>query len=162
MFYPTYDDYMRDVFYFNGLANNGMGCWNNPNTGNNLNDFYPSIYRIVFPVVQRVVSAGNFQIVNEDAISNAVETIYGIVEGDINQTQSVSGQNNQCSSNNNANSNNCNGSNNSTRVSNNLLLKDLIRILIIRELISRNNVRRFPCNNQPYFMNQPMMPMYQM
>ena len=57
MFYPSYEDYMRDIFYFNGLQNSNnsypyMFGYNNQN----LNDYFPSIYKIVYPVVQKVVS----------------------------------------------------------------------------------------------------------
>ena len=41
---------------------------------------------------------------------------------------------------------------------NNALLKDLIRILVIRELISKNNVRPFPYYGPYYMNNQMMMP----
>lgn len=108
MFYPSYDDYMRDIFYYNGLAGNNMayqtnpmsagmpgGCMNNamnynsgmPMNNSNINNLYPSIYRIVYPVVQKVTSESNFQIVNEETITNATNTIYDIVEGDLNSAQ---------------------------------------------------------------------------
>lgn len=49
---------------------------------------------------------------------------------------------------------------NNNQNSSNLLLKDLIRILVIRELISRRNIRRFPYNNQPYYAVNQFMPSY--
>ena len=56
MYYPSYEDYMKDVFYFNGLANpNNMYPYSGF-SNQNLSDFYPSIYKIVNPVVQKVIS----------------------------------------------------------------------------------------------------------
>ena len=149
MFYPNYDDYMRDIFYFNGLANNGFWGMNN----SNLDILYPSIYRIIYPVVKRIVAGNNFQFANDDTISNATNMIYEIIEGDtnLNKTQSNT-QNSQ--SNNNVN---INLSNNKS-TSEDTLLKDLIRILVIRELISKNNVRPFPYYGSHYMNNQMMMP----
>lgn len=57
MFYPSYEDYMRDIFYFNGLQNQSnsypyMFGYNSQS----LNDYFPSIYKIIYPVIQKVVS----------------------------------------------------------------------------------------------------------
>lgn len=111
MFYPSYDDYMRDIFYYNGLSGNNMGYQSGymmpgyngstdgmgmngytpgmPNNINNFNNLYPSIYRIVYPVVQKVVSESGFQVINDEAITNATDTIYNIVEGDLNSAQNL-------------------------------------------------------------------------
>ena len=152
MFYPNYDDYMRDVFYFNGLANSGMWGMNN----SNLDILYPSIYRIIYPVVKRVVSGNNFQFANDDTVSNATNMIYEIVEGDTNLSQTTG---NQSNTQNNQSNNNVNiNLNNNKTISNDSLLKDLIRILVIRELISKNNVRPFPYYGPHYMNNQMMMP----
>ena len=179
MFYQNYDDYMRDVFYFNGLSNNpnNMFYMQNQSTQNNLSSYYPSIHKIVYPVVQRVTSGTNYQYINEDIINDMVNTVYGIVEGDINNIENVSSNNinndskrtNQTTTQVNASSNspsNINNTNNFSNLnSNNSLLRDLIKILVIRELINRQNIRRFPFNNQmmnvPYYqmpmMNSPYM-----
>ncbi len=139
MFYPSYDDYMRDIFYYNGLAGNNMGmqpnqnmagymtgpmCMNNgymsgmQNNGNNINNLYPSIYRIVYPVVQKVTSENNFPIINDEVITNTTDTIYNIVEGDLNSAQN-STQN--CNSNTSIqrSTSNSNNSNTSSSSSNN-------------------------------------------
>ena len=87
-----------DIFYFNGLANNPNNMWympnasnpnnsNNLNNLNNLNSYYPSIYKIVYPVVQRVIAGTNYQYINEDMINDMVNTVSGIVEGDINNIE---------------------------------------------------------------------------
>ena len=179
MFYQNYDDYMWDIFYFIGLANNSnnMFCMPNMNSQNNLNSYYPSIYKIINPVVQRVISGMNYQYINDDMVNDMTNTIYGIVEGDVNNLENISSNNNlsndnrrtnQTSAQVNTSSNNINNVNNSVNSvlsTNNSLLRDLIKILVIKELLSRNNIRRFPFNNQmmnvPYYqmpmMNSPYM-----
>lgn len=138
MFYPSYDDYMRDIFYYNGLAGNNMAFQANPgasgymvgpgymnnggymggmqNFGNNINNLYPSIYRIVYPVVQKVTSENNFQVINDEIVTNTTDTIYNIVEGDLNSAQN-SAQN--CNSNSSSQRNMSSSSNSNTSSSNN-------------------------------------------
>ena len=160
MFYPSYDDYMRDIFYFNSLSHPARNCGFNQdgdflvqnaqammpnmyNGSNNiaiLNGLYPSIYKIVWPVVQKVISGNNYQFITEELVN---------VQGDINNKSSENqsqGNNNQTNS-----QNNCQFNNQSQISQNNQLMKDLIKILVIRELISKNNVRKFP-NMIPYYM----------
>lgn len=134
MFYPSYDDYMRDIFYYNGLAGNNMAFQANPgasgymvgpgymnnggymggmqNCGNNINNLYPSIYRIVYPVVQKVTSENNFQVINDEIVTNTTDTIYNIVEGDLNSAQN-------CNSNSSSQRNMSSSSNSNTSSSNN-------------------------------------------
>ena len=159
MFYPSYDDYMRDVFYFNGLQNpNNMYYMNGVNSNNtNLNNLYPSIYKIVNPVIQKVVNGNNSQFINEEIVDNITDVVVGITAGDISNMEKevntdVRKQNN---------SNNQQPSSNANNTCNNDgLLRDLIKILVIKELISRNNVRRFPYtySGMPYCMNNPAIP----
>ncbi len=167
MFYPSYDDYMRDVFYFNGLSNpnrnygfnpensvqdvampnmNNMYCMNNnSNNVNILNNLYPSIYKIVWPVIQKVISGNNYQFITEEIVNNTVDVVFGIIQGDMNHQENDSRR---------ANSNNASSNYNSNE--NNALMKDLIKILVIRELISKNNIRRFPYNGvMPYYNYMP-------
>ena len=112
------------------------------------------------PVVRKVVAGSNFQYLTEEVVSNIVDTVYNIVEGDRNVrtvevnaeplvdarrsnsgttsniTQTQTTTQSRTSSNNNNNSNN-----NCTEYS--TLLKDLIRILVLQEIArvgySRNN-----------------------
>ncbi|MCI8310306.1 MAG: hypothetical protein HFJ45_09175 [Clostridia bacterium] len=86
MYYPSYEDYMRDVFYFNGLSNPNM-MYQSANNNQNLNNMYPSIYRIVNPVIQKVISGNNYQFVNEDTVNNIVDVVIGITAADINNIE---------------------------------------------------------------------------
>ena len=75
------------------MPSTNMGMNQNPNmfTGNqninsnmnaqNPNNLYPSIYRIVNPVVNRVVSGSNLPYLTEDSLNNMVDTVYNIIEG---------------------------------------------------------------------------------
>lgn len=164
MFYPSYDDYMRDVFYFNGLSNPNNMCYMNGinNNPTNLNNLYPSIYKIINPVVQKVVSGNNYQFVNEETVNNIVDVVLGITAGDINGMEKEANQEIRKQNNSNMNSNSQTSSNN---ISNNTsyndsLLRDLIKILVIKELISKSNVTRFPFTygTMPYYMNGQMPP----
>lgn len=178
MYYQNYDDYMRDVFYFNQMPNQNMGYQNfafnqqpnqmgqiNPmNCGANYNNMYPSIYRIVQPVVSRVVTGSNYQYLTEDNLNSMVDTVYNIVEGDVMNsqendnlaTQPTSAQTtrtqtttttttNNSTTNNTITSSRCNDNNQNATI----LLRDLIKILILKEIICRNNMRR-ASNNMMY------------
>lgn len=162
------NDYMRDFFYYNQNPNQNMNMNYNymqnnymfRNNNNNIENLYPNIYRILMPVVRKVVAGSNFQYLTEEVVSNIVDTVYNIVEGDrnvrtvevnaeplvdarrsnsgttSNVTQTQTTTQSRTSSNNNNNSNN-----NCTEYS--TLLKDLIRILVLQEIArvgySRNN-----------------------
>ena len=156
----------------NVMPMNGMFMGQNPTMmpAQNLSSLYPSIYRIINPVVSRVVSNGNNQIINEDYLNNMVDTVFNIVEGQIEtepvqnprNTQSENQINSNTSSNNNQTSRTTE-SNRQTTVSqsssrnnrNDSLLRDLIKILIIKELLARNQYQRqymqMPFNNMQQF-----------
>lgn len=193
--------------YMNSFANNMMGNTMNPNmqmmpnnmgntmpstmqTNNqagmfpnntmpvqNLNNLYPSIYRIVNPVVSRVVSNNN-QPITEDLLNNMTDTVFNIVEGQVDlgddpvqrnttsENQSSSNTSSNMSSNNNTSSRTTETRQQQTSSSqtsfrnnrNESLLRDLIRILIIKELLSRNQFQRqFSQNSfynqQPFYMS---------
>ncbi len=199
MFYSN-NDYMQDLYYYNQIPNNntynpnmnffgnnmmdpnymnnGM-CMNNNqmnmhnNQSQNLNNLYPSVYRIIMPVVSRVVSNNNYPYFNEDVLNNMVDTVYNIVEGQIEYNDEPSSrQSENNSSNNNSNqagnTNSSNTTNQNTRTSstsdtrqttsnsninnsrNDSLLRDLIKILIIREIIERMRFQQ----QQQQFMSQ--------
>lgn len=158
MFYPSYEDYMRDIFYFNGLQNTNtaypyMMGFNNQN----LNDYFPSIYRIVYPVIQRVVSGNNYQFTNEDSVNNIVDVVLGITSGNINSLENTTNNQERKQTQSQTNNSNMNNTSQDNKESN-MLLRDLVKILTIKELQSKQNVRRFPYtfgNGMPYYMQNP-------
>ena len=212
---PTNTDGIGGVnnnMYMN-MPNTKMGINQNPNmfAGNqnmnpninvqNPNNLYPSIYRIVNPVVNRVVSGSNIPYLTEDNLNNMVDTVYNIIEGQVEleddfedssrntvnnrgTTTTTTTQNpntnlnsrtvtttdtrntpnsNATNTNTNTNTNttvsNTNQISNSRRNNrNNSLLRDLIKILILRQIFSRNQMVQMPCNYQNQFgMNQNFM-----
>ena len=142
MFYPSYEDYMRDIFYFNGLQNQNSYPYMYGYNSQNLNDYFPAIYKIVYPVIQKVVSGNNYQFINEDSVNNIVDVVLGITYNDVNNLEN--------------NGNNSNSQKQNMNIENkeqNSLLKDLIKILTIKELQSKQNVKRFPYT---YGVNYPI------
>ena len=135
-----------------------------------LENMYPQIYKIITPVASRVISNSNYQYMTEDVLNNMVDTVYNIVEGDvsslINNNSSVQGDDTVATSTNSninnsrtqssTSNSNANGRGNNSSMDNqtnsNELLKDLIKILLIKELIARRN-----SNNN--FMGQQNMQM---
>ena len=125
----------------------------------NLSNMYPSIYRILNPVISRIVSNNN-QSISEDLLNNMTDTVFNIVEGQIDLGEDYETQGNNRTDNQsiNANSSNNNSSNrgaettrqnsqnpqtsNTRHNRNDSLLRDLIKILIIKELLSRNHFQR--------------------
>ena len=162
MIYPNYEDYMRDIFYFNGLQPNvNMGYPFMGFNNQNLNDYFPSIYKIVNPVVQKVVSGNNYQFTNEDSVNNIVDVVLGITAGEINSLENVGNVSQDLNRKQQSNPGQTQGSCSNNQCQENQLLKDLIKILTIKELQSKQNVRRFPFtygNSAPYYMpNIPYM-----
>ncbi len=171
----SYNYYMNNAYMpATNVQNNGMfGPNMNPymNNGcssqNSMNNMYPQVYRIINPVAQRVISNNSYPYYNEDNINNMVDTVYNIVEGDVNtltstSTTQVSGDDTMSQSQ--GTSRSASQNNNNTRQvtsettrsttssmtvqttnSNNQLLRDLIKIIILKELLSRQN--NCGCNN---------------
>ena len=195
MYYDN-GNYMQDLNYYNQnptanqsygynpyMMNNFQGVNQNqqfqmqqvmPQNGQNLNAMHPAVYRIISPVVTQVVNNSNIQYITEDSLNSMVDTVYNIVEGDINltdnsnsssnsnETATESAQSSNCSRNSSSNSSS-NSASNSNSGSNrqNSLLRDLIKILILNEIISRrrnqmfqngmaNNFSNFNVNQQMY------------
>lgn len=168
------NDYMRDFFYYNQSPNQNMNMNygympNNMmrNNNGNIENLYPNIYRILRPVVRKVVSGSNYQYLTEEVVSNMVDTVYNIVEGDRNTrvaevnsetTETRRGNNGTSTNVSQTQSSNQNRTNNSNNTEYNNLLKDLIRILVLQEILNRNGYGR-NCNNMSMGMN--MNPDYQ-
>lgn len=154
------------------ISNNGM-FQNNGMHVQNLNNLYPCIYRIINPVVARVVS-NNTQAITEDLINNMTDTVFNIVEGQIDLGDDISQRNSQAENSSSSNSSSSTSSNNNTSARanerqttsqttfknnrNESLLRDLIKIIIIKELLSRNQMQRQFMqnpfyNSQPFYMN---------
>lgn len=158
-------NYMQDLNYYNQTPNYGYYPYG-PNGGNqmpmqtqNLSTMYPAVYRIISPVVTQVLATNNPGYLTEDSFDNLVSTVYNIVEKDIPKT-------NEAISNNSVSTENSNGGNCARNASStnsvstnvtknqNSLLRDLIKILILNEILNkRQNISMMmPNANQQMFM----------
>lgn len=176
MYYQN-GNYMQDLNYYNQNPSVGFNPYitNNYQTQNmnmnpqmpmqqqNLNAMYPAVYRIISPVASQVLSNNNTGFLTEDALNNMVDTVYNIVEGDINLENNANPVTNPSSTDNSNNSNcsrtagttNPSSTTHSTTTSGsnrqNALLRDLIKIMLLNEIISRRQT-----TNQPMMMANNM------
>lgn len=148
-----------------------------------VSSMYPQIYRIINPVANRVISNTNCPYITEDTLNNMVDTVYNIVEGDVSTLSSTVPTNSgddtvtqgpgrtstqtTTVANNNSNNNSrqttmaetsrtatttvMSRNNNSGE---NQLLRDIIKIIIIKELLSRQ-MNRFSSENYSNFTGFP-------
>ena len=174
MYYQN-GNYMQDLNYYNQNPSVGFNPYrqNNCQTPNmnqgmpmqqqNLNAMYPAVYRIISPVVSQVLANNNMGYLTEDTLNSMVDTVYNIVEGDIN-LENYSNSVTNSASNENGNNSNCSRSNTSNPSSNatstannranrqNSLLRDLIKIIILNSIISQRqnlNPQMMMPNNIP-------------
>ncbi len=134
--YNNYEEYMQSMLGYNAPNNTYREANNyyydtmkvNQNM-QEVNSLYPEIYGIVYPVVQKVCSRMNLYNMSKEYIDQMVDEVYNVVESneEIEETRETSK----------------NGDVKNPRIKetrrprpNNYLLRDLIRILVIRELLS--------------------------
>ena len=131
--YNNYEEYMRSVLGY-GMPNTYREAEYYEPIGINqnmqeVNSLYPDIYKIVYPVVQKVCSRRNMVNITPEQIRQMTEEVYSVVEADEEEQETRESLKN--------------GDVKNPRIKEtrrpprqNLLLKDLIKILIIRELLS--------------------------
>lgn len=85
MYNETYDEYIRSILGYPPISsNNNYQSYNNQNTYNTTNDIelekcYPEIYKIVYPMVTKKCSNVKASLTNED-IENMTDEIYYALE----------------------------------------------------------------------------------
>lgn len=157
-----YEEYMRNMLGYNQIPNNlyttnyddyyyDMSYLNNNRTNTELiESMYPEIYRIVYPMVCKVCNQNSNREITRDLVDNMTEEIYVNVEAEdtrnVVSTVARPALKNGDVRNPNAKEPEGRGE---TR-QRNFLLRDLIRILILRELLNKNN--------RPGQMPEPMPP----
>lgn len=135
--YNSYEEYMQSVLGMNMrdtyMQNNNSNYYQESRMQDvnmpDVNKLYPEIYGVIYPMVQKACSRRNVDMISEVQISEMVEEVYNAIEpgDDIVQVRdSVSAPRNGDVKNPRVKE--------SRRPNNNYLLRDLIRILIIREL----------------------------
>lgn len=157
--YNEYEEYMRSVLGYNSnqentyIGNDNYSAGMRMNTNmQDVNKLYPEIYLKVYPLVQKMCSKAVNVPVNENIISQMVNEIYNIVEPENEAQDTVENMRNGDVRNPRARE---------TRrppKRDNRLLRDLIRILILRELFGdRNNQNQPP---RPNFGGGPIPPLF--
>ena len=170
MYNNMYEEYIRNVLGYSSPGN--MNC-NNCAYGNNndtydytgpmiqsssnseLEEFYPEIYRIIYPMIRKACSM-NTNLNTREAIEKMTDEIYNAIQEDDNPINvNINLGNNVQSSINTGNTANVdnrgeakkenntkeNREQKETRRAPNRDLRDLIKILLIRELLGRPNFR---------------------
>ena len=163
MDYQNYDDYMRSVLGQSNMNCSNMGCMdcsnmnysnmymNNPAQYQNmfqscdyLETMYPDTYRVVYPMVVSACNMVNSP-VTEDMLDRMTNDIYdraetdGRINIDINVGVEVRENND---------SKQVSSDSRQMRPRRNRFFRDLIRILLIRELLRRRRRPGFP--NRPF------------
>lgn len=164
--YMNNDNYLQDFYNYNQVPNgfggympnqnmmqnqpmpmNGMYMNPNmyqPNNNQNITNLYPSTYRIINPVVSRVVQNSNYQFINEDTLNNMVDTVFSIVDGQIDYQEDEPQAANSNAQNLAQGQRTTEAPKSQTAVQSqnnrsDSLLRDIIKILIIKEILARRN-----------------------
>lgn len=131
MYEDVYDNYIRNMY---GLNNDYSSNCRISNINDELENYYPEIYKIIYPMVKKACDS-NYGSINENVIENLTNEIYYSLEGNsqLNEEfESVS----------------------ETRQFGNGPLQDLIKILLLRELIGRLQGGRPPVSpSRPPYPN---------
>lgn len=170
--YPSTTNMNQNQMYQNEYPNQSQ-----VNMRNDLEDFYPEIYKIIYPMVQKACD-GNMGANSREEIERMTDEIYSAIEDsnqinvNINLGNTVSTTNMNRTQNRNeiskeevqkkqeVENRNIEGESRISPRNNNL--RDLIKILLIRELLRRrhNNFPQRPPHNRPPRppMRPPIMP----
>jgi len=153
MYNSSYEEYMTNVLGYNIRPQNTYQDLGNVYEVQQVNDYedrsleelYPETYRIIYPMVQKVCMRGT-GIINEELISEMTNEVYNaMIERETRQQKENSKNSAEIR----------NGNLQNTRKieetrQNNFMLRDLIRILIIRELLRRRRRPGRPPMRPPY------------
>ncbi len=143
MYNSNYEEYMQNVLGYNIRPQNTYQMPENiyeMHRGINyenmdLENLYPDIYKMIQPMVQKACMRVN-GVINEEIISSITEEIYNAMIEETREVKDVRKSSNEVKT---------NSSQNVRKVEetrqNNFLLRDLIRILIIKELLRRRQGR---------------------
>ena len=166
MYNQSYDDYLRSILgYSNPMMNQPYGMQDDyfydnrqirnqnmygANTYQNLENFYPDTYRMMYPMVIKAINVNNKPI-NEETINAMVDDIYISFETE---------ENNR--SNNDSKDDTKEKQENRGERNNNPLLRDIIKILLIKELLNRPQFNPgrppFDPGRPPFDPGRPGMP----
>lgn len=173
------EDYMQYPYNNNNCCNYGFPYNYNKNSYSrnlvaDLENLYPEIYKIVYPMIQKACMQNNKPI-TEDVLEEMTNDIYSNIEADnivnlnINiENRAENGSTNCIENKNESRFHNMQKKSSSESKENreyrqdNNPIRDLIRILLIRELLGRRTVQRplrpFPPGPGPFPPNPPRPP----
>ena len=168
MYDNNYEEYIRTILGYPS-QNNFNPMYNNMSINetyvgserSNLEDFYPEIYKIIYPMVRKACER-NSMINTEEDLERLTEEIYSALEDNNQINVNINLGNNVTTNTTNRNdinkelknSDNKDESREEKRIFPNNNLRDLIRILLIRELLRRPH-HNFPPRPNP---RPPMRP----
>ena len=142
-----YNDYMQNVFgsgffpYYNTYESS---ITRNNNFVGEIENYYPEIYNVIYPMIKKICTNCSCHI-TEDILNEMTDEIYNNLETDniLNLNISVETSKNETrlssNSSNNTRINNSENNNNNNNNRNYNSIRDLIKILLIRELIEKSN-----------------------
>lgn len=150
-----YEDYMRSVLGYNQMPNNiyansydnyyyDTEYLNNRNSSvdtNVIESMYPEIYRIVYPMVCKLCMQNSQREITRDLVDSMTEEIYLNVEPDERQNSIVSSTRQVLKNGDVRNPNAKEIEVTGETRQGNFFLRDLIRILILREFLRRRHHR---------------------
>lgn len=171
MYNESYEEYIRNILgysntnYNNCYENNYnayMTNYRNNEKDDQLEACYPEIYKVVYPMVNKACD-NNTKPVTPELVDKLTDEIYLAIENDnrininINLSNDVQSTKNRNVSNNTKveSSKEIRENRGEDRQFRNRGLQDLIRILLIQELLRRR--RRLPGNRLPFPPNRPPM-----
>lgn len=171
MYNQDYEEYMRSILgytpnYQNNTYrdNNYYDSQNQTYFNDRLDNMYPEIYNNLYPLITREVSM-NSRSITEDTVEEIVDRIYDEYEKQQDdrkvETEKVDNRNNNISSNNIKNNKEVEKTEDRQRRPRNNLLRDLIKILLLRELLGRPGFPNRPPRpgpGRPPFPGGPGMP----
>lgn len=136
-FYNQSEDYNHFNYPFNYMYQ-GFSFMNAVTA---LEDLYPEIYKIIYPMVQKACSQ-NTHPINDDVLDEITNDIYSNIEADNIINLNINIDNNRNENKSISNSKNVDSENKDKRHFN--PVRDLIKILLIRELGGKSNFNRPP------------------
>lgn len=160
MYNSNYEEYMQNVLGYNIRPQNTYQMPENiyemqrgsSYENMDLENLYPDIYRMIQPMVQKVCMRAT-GVINEEMVRSMTDEVYNAMTEETREVKDVKKNSNEVRTGN---------SQNVRRVEelrqNNFLLRDLIRILIIKELLRRRPGRP-PMRPGPNFPGGPNFPM---
>ena len=149
----TYEPFLRNTYYnqsdnFYDQYNYACPytCINTNSTSRNIVDdienLYPEIYKIIYPMIQKACSQ-NTRPITEDVLDEMVNDIYNNIEAENIINLNIDVTNNRSEGKSLSNVKKSTQENREFRRTNNTL-HDVVKILLIRELIGRPNINRPP------------------